>query len=95
MPSCLWVLNENSAHRTGAADPRVQNKLFPKTPADLLQGTNDFVCNLNKGLVDPQEPLLTAEVKLFGQVVRHNTLAKTVLRGYVEGSRHRGKQNKC
>ena len=61
--------------------------------------TNEFVRNRVEELTGPQELLLETvkrrKLTWYGHVNRHNSLAKTIMQGSVEGSRRRGKQRKC
>jgi len=48
-------------------------------------------------LVGPQKHLPTIRIhklKLYGHTSHHNTLAKTIMQGTVEGGRRRGRQLK-
>ena len=60
--------------------------------------TNEYVRNLVTSLAGFQEPLLAIlkrrKLAWFGHVTRHDTLAKTIMQGTVEGGRRRGKQRK-
>ncbi len=60
--------------------------------------TNQFVRDMVTSLVGPQETILQTvkrrKLAWFGHVVRHDSLAKTVLQGTVEGGRRCGRQRK-
>ncbi|KAL8561519.1 hypothetical protein ACOMHN_057213 [Nucella lapillus] len=58
------------------------------------QKTNEYVRQRTDTLAGEQEPLLVKRRKLawFGHVNRHDSLAKTILQGTVEGGRRRGRQ---
>ena len=58
--------------------------------------TNEYVMQLAEELAGPIEPALLTikkrKLQWFGHVVRHQTLAKTILLGWVSGSRKVGRQ---
>ena len=60
--------------------------------------TNEYVRNQVSALAGPQEPLLAVvkrrKLTWFGHVTRHDSLAKTILQGTVEGGRRRGRPRK-
>ena len=61
--------------------------------------TNEYVRQRIDILAGKQEPLLTVmkrrKLAWFGHVNRHDSLAKTILQGTVEGGRRRGRQHKA
>ena len=60
--------------------------------------TNDYVRQKIEELGGKQERLLQAvkrrKLQWYGHITRHDSLAKTILQGTVEGGRKRGKPRK-
>ena len=60
--------------------------------------TNEFVCRKVVDLAGDQESLLSIvkrrKLMWFGPVTRHDSLAKTIMQGFVEGTRRKGRSRK-
>ena len=58
--------------------------------------TNEYVMNLAEQIAGPVEPAIITikkrKLQWFGHVIRHQSLAKTILLGWVSGSRKVGRQ---
>ena len=89
---------------TGDSIKRIQafeNKCYRRMLGISWKGrkTNEFVQRGIKARAGKQENLLgivkRRKLAWFGHISRHNSLAKTVLQGTLEGGRKRGRQVKC
>ena len=65
----------------------------------LEHKTNDWVQSKISFFVGPREPLLATvkrrKLALFGHIIRHDSLSKTILQGTLEGGRRRDRLRKC
>ena len=92
-----WTLKANTCRRIQAFEMKAYRKLLRISYTE--HKTNEFVRNRVEELSGPQELLLETvkrrKLTWYGHVNRHNSLAKTIMQGSVEGIRRRGKQRKC
>jgi len=91
-----WTLSAELERRIQAFENKCHRRLLKISYKE--HKTNNYVKEEIKKCVGPQEPLLSTikrrKLMCFGHTTRHNTLAKTILQGTVEGKRRRGRQKK-
>ena len=91
-----WTLTADTERRIQAFEFKCLRRILGISYKD--RRTNDFVWQQIKRCNKDIEPLLktvkTRKLKWFGHTVRHNSLAKTILQGSVEGGRKRGRPKK-
>ena len=92
-----WTLTADSTKRIQAFRNKCYRRMLGISWKDLK--TNEFVQRGIKARAGQQENLLgivkRRKLAWFGHISRHNSLAKTVLQGTLEGGRKRGRQVKC
>ena len=91
-----WTLTAELEKRIQAFENKCHRKLLKISYKE--HKTNEYVRNEMKKRVGSQEPLLSTikrrKLMWFGHTARHDTLAKTILQGTLEGKRKRGRQKK-
>ena len=92
-----WTLTADSTKRIQAFKNKCYRRMLGISWMD--RKTNEFVQRGIKVRAGQQENLLgivkRRKLAWFGHFSRHNSLAKTVLQGTLEGGRKRGRQVKC
>ena len=92
-----WTLKADTCRRIQAFEMKAFRKLLRISYTE--HKTNEFVRKRVEEFAGPQEQLLETvkrrKLTWYGHVNRHNSLAKTIMQGFVEGTRRRGKQRKC
>ena len=91
-----WTLLADEEKRLHAFDMKSLRKLL-NIPCHAYK-TNEYVMGLANDLAGPIEPVIITikkrKLKWFGHVTRHQSLAKTIMQGWVSGSRKVGRQKK-
>ena len=84
-----WTLNADTAKRLEAFEMEGYRRLLHISWTE--HKTNEFVCRKVVDLAGDQESLLSIvkrrKLTWFGHVTRHNSLTKTIMQGFVEGTR--------
>ena len=92
-----WTLTADSTKRIQAFENKCYRRMLGISWKD--RKTNEFVQRGVKARAGQQENLSgivkRRKFAWFGHISRHNSLAKTVLQGTLEGGRKRGRQVKC
>ena len=92
-----WTLTADSTKRIQAFENKCYRRMLGISWKD--RKTNEFILRGIKARAGQQENLLRIvkrrKLAWFGHISRHNSLAKTVLQGTLEGGRKRGRQVKC
>ncbi|XP_066285794.1 uncharacterized protein [Branchiostoma lanceolatum] len=92
----IWTLLAETERKTQAFEMKYMRRLLHITYHE--HKTNEYVRQVVRNIVGPQEPLLATvkrrKLQWFGHVTRHDNLAKTILQGTLEGGRRRGRQRK-
>ena len=92
-----WTLTADSTKRIQAFENKCYRRMLGISWKD--RKTNEFVQSGIKARAGRQENLLwivkRRKLAWFGHISRHNSLAKTVLQGTLDGGRKRGRQVKC
>ena len=87
-----WTLTADSTKRIQAFENKCYRRMLGISWTD--RKTNEFAqrgINARTGQQENQQ----GKIAWFGHISRHNSLAKTVLQGTLEGSRKRRRQVKC
>jgi hypothetical protein len=91
-----WTLTADLERRIEAFELKAYRRLLKISWTE--HKTNVYVRTRVEALAGPQEPLLATvkrrKLSWYGHVTRHQSLAKTILQGTLEGSRRRGRQRK-
>ena len=91
-----WTLRVDQERRIHAFDMKSLRRILG-IPWHAYK-TNEYVMKLATDLSGPIEPVIIIikrrKLQWFGHVVRHQSLAKTILQGWVSGSRRVGGQKK-
>ena len=92
-----WTLTADSTKKIQAFESKCYRRMLGISWKD--RKTDEFVQRGIKARAGQQENLLgivkRRQLAWFGHISRHNSLAKTVLQGTLEGGRKRGRQVKC
>ena len=92
-----WTLTANSTKSIQAFENKCDRRMLGISWKDRT--TSEFEQRGIKARAGQQENLLgivkRRKLAWFGHISRHNSLAKTVLQGTLEGGRKRGRQVKC
>ena len=89
-----WTLLTEQERRLHAFDMKSLRKIL-NIPWHAYK-TNEYVLRLTEDLAGPVEPAIITikrrKLQWFGHIVRHQSLAKTILQGWVSGARKVGRQ---
>ena len=88
-----WTLTADLEKRIQAFETKCFHRMLHISWTE--RKTNEYVRTQVEALAGPQEPILAVvrrrKISWLGHVTRHNSLAKTILQGTVEGGRRRGR----
>jgi len=91
-----WTLNAEMEKRLQAFEMKSFRKILRISYTE--HKTNDFVWTTVNQHAGQQEPLLSTikrrKLAWYGHVTHHDSLSKTILQGYMDGKRKRGRPRK-
>ena len=91
-----WTLLKSHEKRLHAFDMKALRRIL-NIPWHHYK-TNEYVMRLAEDLAGPIEPAIITikrrKLQWFGHVIRHPSLANTILQGWVTGARKQGRQRK-
>ena len=91
-----WTLSAETERREQTFEKKCFSRQF--RTLYIEHNANECVRQQVDSLAGKEEPLLATvkrpELPLFGHIARHNTIAKNIIQGTLEGKRRRGRQRK-